>query len=119
MKKDLLSIGFMHGHNSSASLMINDRIVAAISEERFTRKKNSTDFPINSINFLIKEYGLNRKKIKFTHPSFIIPFSDENEIKKYNNFGQWKVVNNSNNLENNTSTSLLLVKNYDDEERLL
>ena len=75
MKKDLLSIGFMHGHNSSASLMINDRIVAAISEERFTRKKNSTDFPINSINFLIKEYGLNRKKIKFTHPSFIIPFS--------------------------------------------
>lgn len=90
MKKDLFSIGFMHGHNSSASLMINDRIIAAISEERFTRKKNSTDFPINSINYLIKEYGLNKKKIKFTHPSFIIPFSDQSEIKKYNNFVEKK-----------------------------
>ncbi|MBT7903327.1 carbamoyltransferase [Candidatus Woesearchaeota archaeon] len=41
-------------HDSSAALMKNGKIVAAAEEERFTRKKHDTSFPINAINYCLK-----------------------------------------------------------------
>ncbi|MCM8786240.1 MAG: hypothetical protein NC899_08440, partial [Candidatus Omnitrophica bacterium] len=43
-------------HDSGACLLENDKIVAAVQEERFTRIKHDFSFPINSIRFCL-EYG--------------------------------------------------------------
>ncbi len=45
-------------HDSAASILIDNKIVAAVQEERFTRKKNTPEFPINSIKFCLEETGL-------------------------------------------------------------
>ena len=41
-------------HDSSAALLKEGIIVAAAQEERFTRKKHDTSFPINAIKYCIK-----------------------------------------------------------------
>ncbi len=40
-------------HDSAATLLKNGEIVAAAQEERFTRKKHDSSFPVNSIEFLL------------------------------------------------------------------
>ena len=42
-------------HDSAATLIRNGEIVAAAQEERFTRKKHDSSFPVESIQFLLKE----------------------------------------------------------------
>jgi carbamoyltransferase len=45
-------------HDSAAALVVDGRIVAAAQEERFTRKKHDHDFPVNAIEYCLKESGL-------------------------------------------------------------
>ena len=63
-------------HDSAACLLKNGEIIAAAQEERFTRKKHDQAFPLNAINFCLKEAGIEihqvdqityyeRPKIKF------------------------------------------------------
>ena len=52
-------------HDSSASLLRNGKIVAAAQEERFTRKKHDTSFPINSIEYCLKSQGLTIKDVDY------------------------------------------------------
>ena len=46
----MIILGLHEGHNSSASLMKDGRIIAAINEERITRHKNDVGYPRNAIN---------------------------------------------------------------------
>ncbi len=39
-------------HDSAAALIYDDKIISAVQEERFSRKKNDERFPINSIKYL-------------------------------------------------------------------
>ena len=41
------------GYLSTATLMINSKIVSAVSEERFTRQKNEEGYPMKAINFCL------------------------------------------------------------------
>ena len=41
-------------HDSAAALVVDGEIVAAAQEERFTRKKHDSDFPRNSLEYLLK-----------------------------------------------------------------
>ena len=41
-------------HDSSATLLIDGKIIAAVQEERFTRIKHDHSFPHNAIEFLLK-----------------------------------------------------------------
>ena len=61
MKKilGLNSIGF----NTSASLIINGKIVGAIEEERLNREKRTRKFPNYSIKYLLEKNNLNFKDI--------------------------------------------------------
>ena len=43
------------GHDTSASLMIDGKLVACNEEERFTKKKHTRDFPINAITACLKK----------------------------------------------------------------
>lgn len=45
-------------HDSSAALLIDGKVVSAAAEERFTRKKHDSSFPINSIKFCLSENNL-------------------------------------------------------------
>lgn len=50
-------------HDSSASILVDGKIEACVQEERFTRIKNDSDFPINSIQFCLEYTGLNLDQI--------------------------------------------------------
>ncbi len=45
-------------HDSAAALIVDGEIVAAAHEERFTRKKQDSDFPVNAVNYVLDEAGL-------------------------------------------------------------
>ena len=50
-------------HDSAASLIKNGEIIAASQEERFTRKKHDSSFPIKSIQFLLEEQNINLNQV--------------------------------------------------------
>ncbi len=45
-------------HDAAACLVQDGRIVAAAQEERFTRKKHDSNFPVNAIRYCLAEAGL-------------------------------------------------------------
>ncbi|MCW5635519.1 MAG: carbamoyltransferase [Rubrivivax sp.] len=44
-------------HDSAAALVEDGRIVAAAQEERFTRKKHDSRFPVNAVGYCLREAG--------------------------------------------------------------
>ncbi len=44
-------------HDSAAALLKNGEIIAAAQEERFTRKKHDSSFPVNAVGFCLKYDG--------------------------------------------------------------
>lgn len=52
-------------HDSAACLVKDGRIVSAAQEERFTRKKHDSSFPINAINFCLKDSGITSKDLDY------------------------------------------------------
>lgn len=57
MKKAILGISAFY-HDSAAAILIDGKIVAAAQEERFTRKKHDSSFPINACRYVLKEAGI-------------------------------------------------------------
>nr|MBF0223159.1 carbamoyltransferase [Desulfobulbaceae bacterium] len=45
-------------HDSAAVLLQDGEIIAAVHEERFTRKKHDQSFPTNAVTYVLKEAGL-------------------------------------------------------------
>ena len=45
-------------HDSSATIVIDGEVIAAVQEERFTREKHTEAFPIQSIKYCLEEAGL-------------------------------------------------------------
>ena len=41
-------------HDSAATLIENGRVVCAVQEERFSRKKHDSRFPVNAINYILE-----------------------------------------------------------------
>ena len=50
----ILGINFLHS-DTSACIFKNGKLIAAAEEERFTRVKHTSAFPINSIYFCLEE----------------------------------------------------------------
>ena len=48
----------MYYHDSAAALLIDGKIVAAAQEERFTRTKHDSRFPIHACQYVLEEAGL-------------------------------------------------------------
>jgi len=53
-------------HDSAAALVVDGRIVAAAQEERFTRRKHDHEFPVNAIDYCLKQAGLAPEQIDYT-----------------------------------------------------
>ncbi|ADE39230.1 carbamoyltransferase C-terminal domain-containing protein [Candidatus Puniceispirillum marinum] len=77
-------LGLLFGHNSSCAL-ISQTLVGAISEERLTRSKNSTDFPRESSFALLGETSITADELDcVVVASRAIPFVKEKNIEIYN-----------------------------------
>ena len=49
-------LGIHEGHNANASVISNGQIIAAVEEERFSRRKNHNGIPFNSIKFCLEVF---------------------------------------------------------------
>ncbi|MDP4266814.1 MAG: carbamoyltransferase N-terminal domain-containing protein [Bacteroidota bacterium] len=52
-------------HDSAACLVKDGEVVAAVQEERFNRIKNSSDFPLNAINYCIQAGNISFNEIDY------------------------------------------------------
>jgi carbamoyltransferase len=52
-------------HDSAAALVRDGEIVAAAQEERFTRKKNDSEFPENAIAYCLNEAGVTLDEVDY------------------------------------------------------
>ncbi len=52
-------------HDSAAVLIKNNKIISAVQEERFTRIKHDSSFPLNSINYILAENELTLNDINY------------------------------------------------------
>ena len=50
-------------HDSAAALIIDGEIIAAVQEERFTRKKHDSSYPVNAINYCLSEARLSLAQV--------------------------------------------------------
>ena len=50
-------------HDSAACLVRDGEIFAAAQEERFTREKHDSNFPVNAVEFCLKEAGISPEEI--------------------------------------------------------
>ena len=50
-------------HDSAACILKNGKIIAAVQEERFTRKKHDPNYPHNSIEFVLKYANLKLSEV--------------------------------------------------------
>lgn len=62
MKNYILGISCYY-HDSSAALLEDGEVVVAVEEERFTRKKHDTGFPVNAITYCLKKKNITIKDI--------------------------------------------------------
>jgi len=62
MKNAILGISAFY-HDSAAALLVDGQIVAAAQEERFTRKKHDSSFPIHACRYVLQEGGINYKDL--------------------------------------------------------
>jgi carbamoyltransferase len=51
-------LGIHDGHNGTACLYEDGKIVAMVSEERFSRKKNQSGFPKLAVQWLVEHYNI-------------------------------------------------------------
>ena len=52
-------------HDAAACLVVDGEIIAAAQEERFTRKKHDSSFPINAINYCLSEAKILPRSIDY------------------------------------------------------
>src|SRR3989338_2733656 len=64
MAMNILGISCFY-HDSAACLVRDGEIIAAVQEERFTRKKHDFNFPVNSINWCLKEGSVTAGDLDF------------------------------------------------------
>ncbi len=50
-------------HDAAAALVIDGDIVAAVQEERFTRKKHDLALPVNAIDYCLKEANIGKEEV--------------------------------------------------------
>ena len=63
MEKYMLGISCFY-HDSAAALIKNGEILAAAQEERFSRKKHDSGFPLNAIRYCLKSQKIDLRDVE-------------------------------------------------------
>ena len=70
------------GHDTSAAIMVDNNLIAAISQERCDLEKHSKNFPIDAINACLKEANLNINDVdEIAYPNDIRFYLNETYLK--------------------------------------
>lgn len=59
---NILGISALY-HDSAASLVVDGKIIAVAQEERFTRIKHDLSFPVNAVEYCLREGNIGKEKI--------------------------------------------------------
>jgi carbamoyltransferase len=62
MKTGILGVSAFY-HDSAAAILVDGQIVAAAQEERFTRKKHDSSFPIHACRYVLEEAGIDYRDL--------------------------------------------------------
>jgi carbamoyltransferase len=62
MRNAILGISAFY-HDSAAALLLDGEIAAAAHEERFSRKKHDSSFPVNALRYVLHETGVDYKDV--------------------------------------------------------
>lgn len=54
----MIILGVHSGHNAAAALVVGDRLVAMLAEEKVTNRKNDSGFPVGAITQILKDAGI-------------------------------------------------------------
>jgi len=66
MKRNIYILGISCFYHDSAACILDDgRIIAAVQEERFTRKKHDSNFPKNAIDYCLEEANIKVDDLNF------------------------------------------------------
>lgn len=90
-------LGITNGETSSACLLHNQNLIAAVSEERFSRKKLDNSFPHKSINYVLKEGKINLSSVDKICYSWSKGFQDDLILTYFDRI-VYEVKNNPNGL---------------------
>ncbi len=63
MKSYILGISCFY-HDSAAALLCDGEIICAVQEERFSRKKHDSNFPINSVKYCLESEGIDLRSVQ-------------------------------------------------------
>lgn len=74
----ILGLNGVYTHDSSAAIMVDGAVVAAVEEERFTHTKHTSDFPDHSVAYCLEEAGVNASDIDVV----AIPFQVDLRLKE-------------------------------------
>ena len=96
----------VQGTDSAAIILKDGRIVAGAEEERFNLEKHTCDFPVNAINFCLKEACIDMKDIDYICHGF--DFSELHILYELDKFSK----NNYNNILSPESQIKLLHQHY-------
>jgi carbamoyltransferase len=70
-------LGIHDGHNATAGLYDDGKLVAMASEERFSRRKNQSGFPALTVQWLLDEHGLKGSDIDLVGvPGLVTPMQE-------------------------------------------
>ena len=75
----ILGLNIFHG-DSSACLIKNGKIISAAEEERFTRIKHFSGFPLNSIDFCLSDSNLSIEEVDTISVNFNSKYNLKNKI---------------------------------------
>ena len=59
----MIILGIHDGHEASAALLIDGKVICAVQEERFTKLKGDYGFPINAVKYCLKSQNLKTSDI--------------------------------------------------------
>ena len=59
----LYSIGIRDGHGSSCAIALNNKIIYSASEERYTKLKNDSGFPVLALQAGMKKFNIDPSQV--------------------------------------------------------
>lgn len=92
---DIVILSYKDGHDPAAAVMVNGSVIAAVEEERFSRKKHDPGaFPMESINYCMQE--LAKLNLRVTHVVYARrkPFSTATRVLLYYVSNPFPVIHN-------------------------
>src|SRR5688572_22394462 len=76
--KNIYILGINPSHNCSAALVKDGKLIASVSEERFTRQKNQIGLPERSIDYVLTYANISKSDVDHV----VIATSNTHELGK-------------------------------------